>query len=359
MKQVILIVGFLVVFSILLSGGFIIHDPQQFNTIPTYVAQLVDEGNTTEHRTLQIQAQKVITLTPAPSISPTAAPTPTPTITATPTPGGTCGGEGSGTTCSRVSQCPVTDPYLVTCEDGRCKDVKYPDDILDRSKYYPNPHGKLTCAEINGGINYPLGWCDPRRRLVSGNGTFCMAKPVIYLYPEKDTYVDVSLSIPGTITKSIPEYGNGWKKVLAHPNGKLEYKGKSYNELFYESEVTKVNPPRNGIMIPKSELKSQLSQILSKLGLNRVEKDEFLDYWMSPLLNLKGNYILFSVLETQEKERVDGVHIFPEPDTRIELLIYFKPLEYPVSIKPLILPENPPERKGFTEVEWGGTIDTR
>jgi hypothetical protein len=37
--------------------------------------------------------------------------------------------------------------------------------------------------------------------------------------------------------------------------------------------------------------------------------------------------------------------------------MYFKPLDKFFIPPTLALPDNPPKRIGFTEVEWGGTID--
>lgn len=58
-------------------------------------------------------------------------------------------------------------------------------------------------------------------------------KPNIYLYPEKKTDIDLSISFPlgGNVYKSIPEYGNGWS-VTVEPDGTIDGK---YGYLFYES----------------------------------------------------------------------------------------------------------------------------
>ena len=37
----------------------------------------------------------------------------------------------------------------------------------------------------------------------------CSAKPVIYLYPEQETTVSVSLDYAGTLTATYPAYENG------------------------------------------------------------------------------------------------------------------------------------------------------
>lgn len=244
--------------------------------------------------------------------------------------------------------------YLVTCQGGNCTDIINGQFL---------PEGYLKCTELNNpssSINQRGGrWCE-RYDLTGGqDGTFCMAKPVIYLYPQKDIYANVELSIPGKITTSIPKYEkNGWQDVLAHPDGTLLYKNKQYKELFYESEVASVNPPLKGIIIPRGKLAMKLEEYIRRLGLNDTETQEFLDYWLPELKKLNSNYILFSVLDAEEKERVDRVVISPEPNTFIQFIAYFKPLDFPTAVEPLILPPAP-SRIGFTAVEWGGTIDSQ
>lgn len=188
--------------------------------------------------------------------------------------------------------------------------------------------------------------------------TQCVGKPVIYLYPERDTLVDVRLTIPGTIVESDPLYPqDGWRNVLAHPSGELEYLGQNYRELYYETEVDKLNQPAQGMVIATSNLKMELTNITTQLGLIPVEQQEFLDYWLPKLYDLHAPYILFSLIDPAEKERIDHVDISPKPDTFIGFLAYFKPLSAPTTSLPsLQLPQNPPDRIGFTAVEWGGTI---
>lgn len=188
----------------------------------------------------------------------------------------------------------------------------------------------------------------------------CIGKPVIYLYPQKTTSVDVTLNIPGIVTVSDPLYpANGWKHIEAHPDGTLKYSGKTYKELYYETALTTKSPqPSQGVVIPTAELKTQLTTITTQLGLLPSEQQEFLDYWLPRLNALQSPYIFFSILDPNEKERVDRVTLSPQPDTWIAFIAYFKPLAAPIFVDPLSLPQEPPQRKGFTAVEWGGTIVT-
>ena len=87
------------------------------------------------------------------------------------------------------------------------------------------------------------------------------------------------------------------------------------------------------------------------------EQTEFLDWWLPRLRDLNTPYILFSIIDRDEKDRIDKLNISPKPDTLIDFMAYFRPLNKPVDIPPLILPQTPPKRVGFTAVEWGGILD--
>ncbi len=218
----------------------------------------------------------------------------------------------------------------------------------------PNTIGPAnrSCQYMPGDSRYSTYLNNPQCRQL------CFGKPVIYLYPTKPTMVDVLLTIPGRITESIPTYPEGgWQKILANPDGTLFYQNQAYHELYYETEVSKIIKPTKGLVIPTASLKQELTIITTKLGLIPHEQEAFLEYWMPRLNSLKSPYIFFSVLTPAEKDSVDRVSLTPKPDTRIEFLVYFKPLYQPIRVTPLSLPPSPPARVGFTMVEWGGTID--
>lgn len=187
---------------------------------------------------------------------------------------------------------------------------------------------------------------------------WCNAKPVIYLYPKTKTTVNVSVKVPGTIPVSIPTYpSGGWRNIEAYPDGSFIYQGKTYHELFYESNVTPITPPDSGIVVSAANLQSSLQEITTKLGLAENEQQEFLAYWIPRLGALNAPYILISVFSQESKDIIDVVDITPKPDTFIQFIMYYKGLQNPVFIKPLSLPASIPARTGFTAVEWGGIID--
>lgn len=193
------------------------------------------------------------------------------------------------------------------------------------------------------------------------DGYYCVGKPVIYLYPKFPMLVTVNVMTAGEVFMSDPqiEKGNYWRDVIAHPNGILIYKGNAYRELFYEAAITSLNPPSKGIIIKNSDIEGDLTDFIKRLGLTRKnEQQEFLEWWLPQLREYNSPYWFVSILEQDEKQRIDRVEISPKPDTFIEFIVYFKPLQEFANIKKLILPPTP-RRIGFTAVEWGGVIDSK
>ncbi len=248
------------------------------------------------------------------------------------------------------------DTIAVACPKpaSGCIHGQYDLDLLDYSTYFPGL-GKGYCAD------WPLPG-DPKTLGPGvpppGCEAYCIAKPVVYLYPPQTTNMSVSVVAPGSVVVSDPQYPeNGWKDVLAHPDGTILYNNKKYSELFYETSLTKKVPePVKGIVMTSADIESILRKTTTQFGLNNQEQKEFLNYWVPRLQSLHSPYIFFSILDPKTKESLDKLVISPEPETRIELIAYFKPLQTPILVPPLSLPDQAPARIGFTEVEWGGTI---
>lgn len=234
---------------------------------------------------------------------------------------------------SKIQSCKCVDPYHISvyCE-GR------------------SPPATEDCR---GNLSSCAGSISAKSDCVE----YCAAKPVIYLYPKVPTYVDVEIITPGKFVESIPQIEvNRWTGVLAFPSGVLMYKNSYYRELFYDTSLDFVKAPNHGVFIESSKLKNELEFYIKKLGLIGDESDEFLTYWVPKLQALNKKYILFSVVDLDEKKRVDNVLFEPKPDTFIEFMAYFNGVDEKYPVKPLLLPL-PPERLGFTAVEWGGVIE--
>ena len=179
-------------------------------------------------------------------------------------------------------------------------------------------------------------------------------KPVIYLYPTKTTEVSVKLGAPEKLLVSYPIYTTGWR-VKAQPNGGLTdlETGRGLYSLYYEADYDSHGIHDEGFIVKGSDAAAFLEEKLAKLGLNDREAEEFIIYWLPQLQNNAYNYIYFaSAAETATSMPLD---ISPAPDTVIRFTMEYAPLDAPITIKEQKLPATP-ERKGFTVVEWGGTI---
>jgi len=175
-------------------------------------------------------------------------------------------------------------------------------------------------------------------------------KPVIYLYPEKDT--QVSVKVGADITKSEPLYQNGWT-ALASPSGKLIVNGKSYDSLFWEGLGNGIYPNIDqGFIVKKEDLKSTLEDHLSQLGLNLKESADFMDFWWPKMPQTP--YTRLTWFGTKQMNQLAPLSVSPKPDTTIRIFLDFEGLNNPIDIQPQKLSSIP--RKGFTLIEWGGLL---
>lgn len=182
-------------------------------------------------------------------------------------------------------------------------------------------------------------------------------KPVIYLYPQKETDVSVKVDID-EFTATVPDYGtDGWK-VRAYPNGKiLNYAdGKTYPYLFWEGKDSDTVNVTKGFVVERDNLKKFLKKSLKEMGLKGNEKAEFMDFWLPRMMENTQPYFFVSFLGTQDFNKIAPLEITPKPDTLIRIFMYFEPLNTKIKVAEQDLKSV--KRKGFTVVEWGGTSNT-
>lgn len=181
-------------------------------------------------------------------------------------------------------------------------------------------------------------------------------KPVIYLYPEKETEATVKLFYQGKLTVTYPAYDEvlrGWK-VIAHPDGKLINLAdqQPYSYLFWEGD-----PPEDvfydlsqGFVVAGKDTASFLQKKLKEIGLSPAEYNEFIVYWVPRMKDNAYNLIHFA---GEEYTETAPLQIEPKPDSLLRVFMVFRPLDAPVEVEPQEI--KPFVRKGFTVIEWGGT----
>ncbi|MCR5287132.1 MAG: hypothetical protein K6D93_04190 [Saccharofermentans sp.] len=192
--------------------------------------------------------------------------------------------------------------------------------------------------------------------LFFGLGTYLSKahKPVIYLYPETRTKVNVKLELDGQLTVTYPVYdaAKGWT-VTADPDGTLtDENGRKYSYLYWEGDINIKPDLSRGFCVKGEDTATFLETALAELGLNDKEADDFITYWLPQMMGNKYNVITF---QTKAYEDVASLEISPKPDTVIRVNMLWYASEKQVSIRPQDLTTlNPSERKGFMVVEWGG-----
>ena len=148
-------------------------------------------------------------------------------------------------------------------------------------------------------------------------------KPVLYLYPETETNVEVKFSKPELLTTTY------WEELSTNKF--------NFNEGFY---------------VEKDNAIEFLEEKLSILGLNDKERNEFIMYWLPILEQNKKSLVYFETTESLQKE--NELIINPKPDSLLRIRMHVKKINHKIEIKEQELPNF--ERKGFAAVEWGGII---
>ena len=154
------------------------------------------------------------------------------------------------------------------------------------------------------------------------------AKPVIYLYPEAETDVTVTLDYDGELTCVYPVMnGNSWM-VTASPDGTLtDAVGQTYNYLYWEGVSRTEYDFSQGFCVPGRDTAAFLEDTLGNAY----------------------NLIAFQTSSYTDHARLTAD---PAPDTVLRVFMAWKPLDRSVELPPQTLAA--PVRTGFTLVEWGG-----
>ena len=197
-------------------------------------------------------------------------------------------------------------------------------------------------------------------------------KPAVYLYPKIPTVVSVKLNLEGNISTSIPKYSNDGWLVTAYPDGTIKplftqeliSTKQTYPYLFYDANMHNVKLPKTGWIIEKNKLNMFFSEILTKIGLNNKEQQDFLSYWLPKLSG--GNKWYIGLLSPEELNRIESLEINPHPDNLIRVRFYFEKLDDKhvlddsstiLNINDLSNLSNNFNRDKFTVVDWGGIIE--
>jgi hypothetical protein len=273
------------------------------------------------------------------------------------------------TNCYAVRSEAVVQPNVRLAEAGTTKngemvyglrdpkDKEYVD-FLAASSGYGAGGQKTTIAELVSGhaIFY---WKDPFNRWIRFTRTDFMpmgecGKPVIYLYPQKEMSVHVSVGLKGVMSVSEPAHGaHGWD-VVAQTDGTVVNRadGKVYPNLFWEGTGVRYTVPKEGFVLPGAEADVWLAKTLTKIGFTPRENVEFREFWVPRLP--KTPYLFITFVPQENFDRDAPLLITPRPDRITRVFMEYRGLDAPISVAPLTLPKI--DRTGFSVVEWGGAL---
>lgn len=183
------------------------------------------------------------------------------------------------------------------------------------------------------------------------------AKPVIYLYPLKETQISLKIDIKGgKLETTYPEYKNGWNLIADKTGNILNVEdNRNYQYLFWDAFIKFPSEHFNytsGFFIDKKDYISFLQNTLGEIGLNEKEINDFISYWLPQLNKYNRSFVHFRV-----NDNIDNsvfLNCNPKPDTEIRVYMEFKDAENEINRKIPTQKFKKIERKGFTLIEWGG-----
>jgi len=177
-------------------------------------------------------------------------------------------------------------------------------------------------------------------------------KPVIYLYPEKETRCHVQLDIHGKNHFFYPAYEGGWS-LDAQPNGDLTVNGSTYNYLFWEatrSGYLNQSEISEGFFVEGDHAVSFLEEKLTLAGLNSKEQADFISYWGPRLAKNTLNFIRFEFNEACNQYA--DLNITPTPDHLYRINMTWSSVDARFDIEDQDIVKM--DRSGFHVLEWGG-----
>jgi hypothetical protein len=179
-------------------------------------------------------------------------------------------------------------------------------------------------------------------------------KPILYLYPEKQTEISLQVNFKGQLDFTYPPYKNGWR-VTARPDGTLIDKndGREHHYLFWDGKMQFGKAHTiysNGFVVHKDSLVAFFQKHLPLMGLKPHEYNDFIVFWTPLMQKNEWNFVHFRTGAAYDSISTNAIN--PKPDTEIRIF-----MEFAKVVKSFDIPAQEiitPERKGFTLVEWGG-----
>ena len=192
-------------------------------------------------------------------------------------------------------------------------------------------------------------------------------KPVLYVYPEREQSLTVSLDVEGELGTVYPapdalettDWGTraSWM-VTASPDGTLmDQGGRTYPSLFWDGEMT-LEAPEQGFIVAREDAVPFLEEKLGQLGLSDKEAADFITYWAPRIRANDYTFVSFDASSYAQQVTysfADEAGNQVVPDTFIRVFMTIRAADANEEVTPQVFGPTP-TRSGFTVVEWGGTM---
>jgi len=181
----------------------------------------------------------------------------------------------------------------------------------------------------------------------TSNGGPVVEKPNIYIYPEHEINLSLTLDFPngGKVLESIPEYNNGWN-IEVEPSGLIN---NQYEYLFYEAQIPEFLQRDFGWSVTGTQLDSFFTNNLQALSFSDKEITDFTDYWI-PLLDANKKYLIYPQFN-EELSDIIQLETSIQPDNLIRVWYVIEEYKENIHIEEPAIPVF--HRQGFVILEWG------
>ena len=210
-----------------------------------------------------------------------------------------------------------------------------------------------------------LAACDTHEK--KGNHEVLDEKPVVYVYPEEEQGLTMTIDVKGTLDMVYPaperqvqtEEGTraSWT-ITAAPDGTLtDASGRSYPYVFWEGPVRQDTPER-GFIVAREDAVPFLEEKLGQLGLSDKEAADFITYWAPRIRANEYTFVSFDASSYAQQVTysfADEAGNQVVPDTFIRVFMTIRAADANEVVTPQVFGPTP-TRSGFTAVEWGGAV---
>ena len=250
---------------------------------------------------------------------------------------------------------PLIDPNECEGGDTACENV---DDPVSPS---PSPSSNPVSPSPSPSSNPVSPTPSPSRNSAP------VGKPVLYVYPEREQSLTVSLEVEGELgtvypapdTQETTDWGTqaSWM-VTASPDGTLtDQGGRTYPSLFWDGEMT-LEAPEQGFIVAREDAVPFLEEKLGQLGLSDKEAADFITYWAPRIRANEYTFVSFDASSYAQQVTysfADEAGAPVEPDTFIRVFMTIRAADANEEVTPQVFGPTP-TRSGFTVVEWGGAV---